>query len=134
MRVSSLVPACLVAAALAAAPIQAQAERPAGRPENPLETPPPPPLPDMGRPAAPRPPPRYRSAPNVPEGEVTIIERDQGEVQEYRSGGRLYMIRVVPNRGVPYYLVDTDGDGNLDTRMHGLSPDFLVPAWVLYSW
>ena len=33
------------------------------------------------------------------------------------------MIKVNPARGTPYYLVDTDGDGNLETRFNDLRGD-----------
>lgn len=67
--------------------------------------------------------------------DVTIIQRGQETVQEYRSGGQLYMVKVIPAKGQPYYLVDTDGDGNLETRRNDLvSPDVVTPQWVLFRW
>lgn len=66
------------------------------------------------------------------EPEVRIIEQGQGQVEEYRRGGILYMIKVVPARGFPYYLVDSDGDGQLDTRRNDLDPDVIVPRWTLF--
>jgi hypothetical protein len=72
---------------------------------------------------------------NVPAPEVTIRQRGgQGAIEEYRAGGVLYMIKVVPTKGVPYYLVDTDGDGNLETRYNDLQDGMLIPAWVLLRW
>lgn len=72
---------------------------------------------------------------NVPAPEVTIRQRgDRGSVEEYRAGGVLYMIKVVPAKGVPYYLVDTDGDGSLETRYSELEDGMLIPAWVLLRW
>jgi hypothetical protein len=68
------------------------------------------------------------------EPEVTIVPRGNDVIEEYRIQGRLYMIRVIPRRGVPYYLVDTDGDGNLETRRNELSEDLLVPSWTLFRW
>lgn len=68
------------------------------------------------------------------EPEVRIIQRDRDVIEEYRIQGRLYMIRVVPRRGVPYYLVDTDGDGNLETRRNEMTEDLLVPNWTLFRW
>jgi hypothetical protein len=75
---------------------------------------------------------RERSV-SVPE--VTIRFRDdRGMIEEYRAGGVLYMIRVNPARGAPYYLVDTDGDGNLETRFNDLAGGLLIPAWILFRW
>lgn len=66
--------------------------------------------------------------------EVTIIQRDDATVEEYRVGGQLYMIKVTPKKGIPYYLVDTDGDGRLDARRSELAEDLLIPRWTLFRW
>ncbi len=68
------------------------------------------------------------------EPEVRIIRREQEVIEEYRQGGRLYMVRVVPRGAPPYYLVDSDGDGRLDTRWVEAAPGVLIPSWVLFSW
>lgn len=67
------------------------------------------------------------------EPEVTIIETTRGTIQEYRSGGVLYMVKITPRRGLPYYLVDTDGDGMMDMR-HNDPTDITIPQWRIYSW
>jgi len=74
--------------------------------------------------------------PDLPdeEPEVTIIQRQHDVIEEYRIQGRLYMIRVIPRRGVPYYLVDTDGDGNLETRRNEITEDLMIPNWMLFRW
>lgn len=66
------------------------------------------------------------------EPEVTIIQEGESRVEEYRINGKLYMIKVVPTKGFPYYLVDNDGDGNLETRRNDLDPDIVVPRWTLF--
>ena len=79
-------------------------------------------------------PPESRTQ-NVPAPEVTIRQQgDQGSVEEYRAGGVLYMIKINPTKGASYYLVDTDGDGNLETRYNDLQGGLLIPAWVLLRW
>ena len=65
---------------------------------------------------------------------VTIIQRGQEAVQEYRVGHQLYMIKVTPSKGAPYYLVDLDGDGTLETRRSDLDPEVVTPQWVLLRW
>lgn len=70
----------------------------------------------------------------VIEPEVTITRRQQETVVEYRVNGILRAIRVIPDVGYPYYLVDTDGDGDLETRRNSLGPDFLINQWVIFSW
>lgn len=49
-------------------------------------------------------------------------------------GGRLYMVKITPDKGPSYYLVDSDGDGNLETRRFEISQDFAVPQWTLKRW
>jgi len=55
-------------------------------------------------------------------------------VEEYRINGQLYMVKVTPRKGYPYYILDTDGDGDLDTRQDELSPRMMVPHWVILRW
>lgn len=70
----------------------------------------------------------------IMEPQVTIIRREGEVIEEYRLHGQLYMIRVTPRTGKPYYLVDTDGDGNLETRSHELDLRLMIPAWVILRW
>lgn len=66
------------------------------------------------------------------EPDVTIYKRGEETVQEYRIRGRLYMIKVTPPHGVPYYLVDRQGDGVMARQ--DVMPTLSVPMWVLKSW
>lgn len=66
------------------------------------------------------------------EPQVTITTRGEDRVEEYRIRGRLYAIKVTPPHGRPYYLVDIRGDGQL-VRQDDLSPRFMVPLWVIFS-
>lgn len=67
------------------------------------------------------------------EPQVTIIQRGQDVIEEYRINNQLYMVKIVPSRGLPYFLVDSDGDGSLETRRNELdNPE--IPQWVLFSW
>ncbi len=110
----------LLVALLVLAPVLAFAEDPdlAG-----LET-----LPD-----APPPPDPVLSGHTL-EPEITIVQRRDETVEEYRHNGQLFMVKITPIRGKPYYLMDSDGDGHLETRMSQLYSDFVIPKWVLFSW
>ena len=87
------------------------------------------------------PPPAMAPAPDTapdaaPAGEsvepqVTIIQSEKETVEEYRIHNQLYMIKVTPKMGKPYYLVDSDGDGNLESRRNELDPNIPVPAWEI---
>lgn len=85
----------------------------------------------------PPPPPFIEDRPSdkpIAEPEVRIIQRPDQVVEEYRLNGQLYMIRVIPKKGPPYYLLDADGDGNLETRTEELDPKVMVPGWVIFRW
>lgn len=69
-----------------------------------------------------------------PTPDVTIIQGGDKTIAEYRIHGRLYMIKVTPKNAPPYYLVDTDGDGNLETNRNELTEDLLIPNWTLLQW
>ncbi len=69
----------------------------------------------------------------VPEPEVTIIQREDRTIEEYRVNGRVRFIKVTPKVGKPYYFVDTDGDGILDKQFDDLdNPP--VNQWILLRW
>lgn len=67
------------------------------------------------------------------EPEVTIIRRKETLIEEFRRNGILYMIKITPKRGYPYYLIDSDGDGSLETRQNELGNPEVV-QWRLFSW
>lgn len=68
------------------------------------------------------------------EPDITIIKRGKETIQEYRINGRLYMVKITPSIGPSYYLVDNDGDGNMDARRSQLESGVKIPQWVLFSW
>ncbi|MEO8332859.1 MAG: DUF2782 domain-containing protein [Gallionella sp.] len=65
------------------------------------------------------------------EPQVTITKQPEPVVEEYRVGGKLYMIKVVPKVGPPYYLVDDQGDGKF-VRQESLDSGFRPPRWVIH--
>jgi len=84
----------------------------------------------------------YPEPPDIPpasyqgetvEPEVTIIETEKETVYEYRVRGQLYMVKVQPQVGPPYYFLDTDGDGQLDAQQDRVWSNN-INQWVLFSW
>lgn len=65
--------------------------------------------------------------------EVTIRRKGEDKVEEYRLHGKLYMIKITPKIGKPYYLVDQKGDG-VFARYDGLDSGLKVPRWIVKSW
>jgi hypothetical protein len=45
------------------------------------------------------------------EPQVTIVKSETETREEFRVKGKLYMVKVTPAVGKPYYLVDRQGDG-----------------------
>jgi len=76
------------------------------------------------------PPPAMDNSAND-EPEVTIIKKADQTVEEYRMGGKLYMIKVTPKIGKPYYLVDDRGDGKF-SRQESLDSGLRPPRWVIH--
>ena len=64
------------------------------------------------------------------EPEVTIIKRGEETIEEYRVHGKLYMVKVTPSHGVPYYLLDENGTGKF-TRHDDLDNPVKVPLWLI---
>lgn len=77
------------------------------------------------------PPPFDASEQAADEPEITIKKEAEQTVEEYRSGGKLYMIKVTPKTGAPYYLVDDRGDGKF-VRQESLDSGLRVPRWVIH--
>jgi len=89
--------------------------------ETTQEEPPPPPAPEASEEEA------------APEPEVTIIKRPEATIEEFRLNGQLYMVKITPAKGYPYYLIDTDGDGSFETRRNELdNPP--VTQWRILHW
>lgn len=88
------------------------------------------PIPDNLEPLSP-PPAFNATADATDEPEVTIIKQTEQTVEEYRAGGKLYMIKITPKHGVPYYLVDDLGDGKF-VRQESLDSGLRVPRWVIH--
>lgn len=92
--------------------------------DNSADVPPPPEIPAEDT---------YRQVEEGLEPQVTITRHGKAAVEEYRVNGRLYMIKITPSKGLPYYLVDSDGDGSLETRRNSLD-DPEVVKWRIFSW
>ena len=65
--------------------------------------------------------------------EIKTVPHGKDTWEEYSRHGKVYMIRVVPAIGRPYYLVDDNGDGQFrrrDLLSNGVQP----PMWILKQW
>ena len=67
------------------------------------------------------------------DADITRRTLDGGDVvEEYRIAGQLRVVKVVPLRGPTYYLVDSNGDGTLDSS-EGEGPISPV-QYKLFEW
>ena len=82
---------------------------------------------------APPPPLPEEPVDQLPEPEVKIIHREDRIVEEVSVNGQLRYVKITPKKGVPYYIVDTDGDGVLDQQFNSLdNPN--INQWILLRW
>ncbi len=71
--------------------------------------------------------------PPIPEGAMpaTHTESNGDVITEYRLGGQLKVVKVVPFRGVTYYIYDRNGDGLVDEHDAKRGP---LVYYKLFSW
>ena len=105
----------LIAAAVFCLALSAYAQSNRPKDLQPLPEAPPPPQPQIDQSLEP---------------EVTIIKRGEETIEEYRVHGKLYMVKVTPSHGVPYYLLDENGTGKF-TRHDDLDNPVKVPLWLI---
>ena len=78
-------------------------------------------------------PPKIQEEQIVPT--VTIREEEERMIEEYRLGGQIYMVKVTPRGGIPYYYIDTDGDGKLELDMDQSAMNPVQPVhWKVKEW
>ena len=82
-------------------------------------------------PEPPPPPPGLEPDPAL-EPQVTIQRRGTQTVEEFRMNGRLYMVKVTPAHGVPYYLIDNVGRGEFQ-RYDNYDARTRPPMWVIHQ-
>lgn len=64
-----------------------------------------------------------------------VIHRDEDKmVEEYSLDGRVYMVKVTPDNGLPYYYLDEDGDGQLELQPGDRSGPVRPVYWKVKEW
>jgi hypothetical protein len=66
------------------------------------------------------------------EPEVTIRKDGESVVEEYRSNGNLYMIKITLEGVTPYYLYKETAEGGW-YRADSISEPLIVPQWVVFE-
>lgn len=77
------------------------------------------------------PPPVISNEENPDEPQITIIKKKGETIEEYRINGQLYMMKVTPEHGVPYYLHKEDQDGSWIND--GPTPPMSIPKWTIFK-
>jgi len=62
--------------------------------------------------------------------EITVIKKEGETVEEYRINGQLYMMKVTPAHGVPYYMHKEDQNGGW--MMDGPNQPISIPKWTIF--
>jgi hypothetical protein len=66
---------------------------------------------------------------------VTIRQEEERMIEEYRFDGQVYMVKITPNGGIPYYYIDTDGDGKLELDVDKKAMNPVQPVyWKIKEW
>ncbi len=88
-------------------------------------------------------PPEMADEPAIPpkvqdeqvEPEVNIRQEEDRRVEEYSLNWRVYMVKITPDKGVPYYYMDEDGDGLLELQPGDHKSGPVRPAfWKVKEW
>lgn len=66
--------------------------------------------------------------------DITIIRKGKETIQEFRRNGQIYMIKIVPQAGPAYYMLDTNGDGKMDVKKNDLDKNSNINQWLLFEW
>jgi hypothetical protein len=72
------------------------------------------------------------TAKDIDEPQITIRNKGTHREEEYRLHGKLYMVKIIPPKGKPYYLVDNVGNGKF-VRYEGPAVPIAVPMWVIHT-
>lgn len=74
-------------------------------------------------------PPELELDPSL-EPEITIHEGKEETIEEYRVNGELYMIKITPRIGKPYYLLNRRPGGTV--HRGDMESGVTVPMWEIY--
>jgi hypothetical protein len=64
------------------------------------------------------------------EPQVTIRKKGNETIEEYRINGELYMMKITPEHGIPYYLHKEDQQGGWVND--GPVKPMAIPKWILF--
>ena len=65
-----------------------------------------------------------------PKPQVTSRQQDDRTLREYRVNGHLFAIEIIPKGGAPFFLLDSDGNGNFIKSNVKQARQLQVPGWA----
>jgi len=77
------------------------------------------------------PPPAVTESSPTDTPEITIVKKGETTFEEYRMNGELYMQKVTPADGKPYYLMKQDQEGGW-SKYDGPAAPLVIPKWVIF--
>lgn len=63
-----------------------------------------------------------------------VVYYDNTSITEYGVKGRIYKVKVSPAVGLPYYLEDREGRGQIGNKENSIYQNVDTPNWLLLSW
>lgn len=78
-------------------------------------------------------PPKVQDQDQQIQPQVIIRQEDDRTVHEYSAGGQVYMIKIIPDVGPSYYLIDTTGNGDFVSDQAHMEP-VRSAYWRLREW
>jgi len=63
--------------------------------------------------------------------DIEIVHGENRTIFEYTQNGVLRIIKIVPKKGKPYYLVPVDANPHFEGLEHAKK---LFPQWIIVEW
>ena len=63
--------------------------------------------------------------------DIEIVHGEDRTIFEYHQNGVLRIIKIVPKKGIPYYLVPVDANLHFVSLEHSTK---LFPQWIIVEW
>jgi len=67
------------------------------------------------------------------EQQITIIEGEHVNRAEYRVGGQLRAVKIIPEHAPAYFLVDQNGDGEFSNVELLRQQSMKISRWVIFE-
>lgn len=63
--------------------------------------------------------------------DIEIVHGEDRTIFEYKQNGVLRIIKIVPKKGKPYYLIPVDANPHFEGLEHAKK---LYPQWIIIEW